>query len=560
MKKKLILAICIAVCAMLLAITASATSVVPQKPTLDVDFGSVTTIDGFTAPSDKFTTTERVLLTDGEGNYVTYPTYYVTKDNTTFDFDFSKLNSAQSVQYTKKSVVMLEIPSGITAISNSYFAGTGNFPLCVSVQFPGTVTSYGSSLFQTNSVIKIVEFLDGTEPITMGDQMFGSNWSVGTSAIEYVKFPNNLVSIGNNTFGKAKYVSKTVILGANLETIGTGFFGESTLSSTDTFIYVSDKFFADTTKVFANLFGNEAPHHGNNLRLTIFYVGSKENAQKLAEACAALETGYCFNEGRVQYVSASEYDYATHKPTDNKRATIIYDVDKCDAFYGGHIYEGTGLCVDGFDCVNCDKTIAGTTSHNEVKSFAFENGYTQGGLFTNVCTNEGCKLREEVALDPIFSALEANGFSTNGTGISFGGYTVNNKALQKFEETCGVNLTFGIAIMNPKYVGDTFFADGKINATNGAITADMSDTEYANIKVMIDGFTGSLVDLELVIALYAYTDVNDVEFIQSADTKSACSSVAKNDATLYTVSVNSIDAKACTSLDALLPYEPKELV
>ena len=88
----------------------------------------------------------------------------------------------------------------------------------------------------------------------------------------------------------------------------------------------------------------------------------------------------------------------------------------------------------------------------------------------------------------------------------------------------------------------------------------MSDTEYANIKVMIDGFTGSLVDLELVIALYAYTDVNDVEFIQSADTKSACSSVAKNDATLYTVSVNSIDAKACTSLDALLPYEPKELV
>ena len=559
MKKKLILAICIAVCAMLLAITASATSVVPQKPTLDVDFGSVTTIDGFTAPSDKFTTTERVLLTDGEGNYVTYPTYYVTKDNTTFDFDFTKLNAAQSVQYTKKSVVMLEIPSGITAISQSYFAGTGNFPLCVSVQFPGTVTSYGSNLFASyNSVIKVVEFLDGTEPITMGDGMFASQHNGGTANLQYVKFPNNLVSIGNNTFGKS-FSSKTIILGANLESIGTGFFGESTPSDKDTFVYVSDNFFSKTA-VFNNLFGGYDQWHNNLLKITLFYAGSQADAQKIVDACTALNTGYTLSQNNVTFVSASDYDYATHKPSGNNKTTIVYDVDKCDAFYGGYIYEGTGLCVDGFDCVNCDKTIAGTATHNEVKSFAFENGYTQGGLFTNVCTNEGCKLREEVALDPIFSALEANGFSTNGTGISFGGYTVNNKALQKFEETCGVDLTFGIAIMNPKYVGDTFFADGKINATNGAITADMSDTEYASIKVMIDGFTGSLVDLELVIALYAYTDVNDVEFIQSADTKSACSSVAKNDATLYTVSVNSIDAKACTSLDALLPYEPKELV
>ena len=538
---------------MLLAITASATSVLPQKPTLDVDFGSVTTIDGFVAPSDKFTTTERVLLTDGNGNYVTYPTYYVTKDNTTFDFDFTKLNAAQSVQYTKKSVVMLEIPSGITTISNSYFAGTGNFPLCVSVQFPGSVTSYGSSLFASyNSVIKVVEFLDGTEPITMGNGMFGSQHNGGTASLQYVKFPNNLVSIGTGTFGKS-FSSKTIILGANLESVGTGFFGESTPGDKDTFLYVSDNFFSKT-EVFANLLGGFDQWHNNLLKITLFYAGSQADAQKLVDACTALNTGYTLSQNNVTFVSASEYDYATHKPKSNNKTTIVYGVDKCDAFYGGHIYEGTGLCVDGFDCKNCDKTIAGTDSHNEVKTLSYANGYTNSGLYSIKCTNEGCKLSNETVLAPIFGALEENGFSTNGTGISFGGYTVDTDALDKFNELSDTDLTFGIAIMNPKYIGDTFFDGSSVNAQKGFIIADMSDSEYSNIKVMIDGFTGEAVNLELVITLYAYTDASDIDFIQSADTKSACSSVAKNDATLYTVSVASVDAKTGTSLDALPPF------
>ncbi|MBR2024405.1 MAG: hypothetical protein IKA02_01205, partial [Clostridia bacterium] len=174
MKKRLFIALFVVICVSLLVVVASASAPLPQKPMLDVDYGNVTTIDGFAPPSQLYVDTdERVLLVDEEGNYVTYPTYYVTKDNATFDFDFSKLNEAQSVQYAKKSVVMVEIPDGVTTISASYFAGTGNFPACVSVQVPGTVTSYGAYMFQTNTVIKVVEFLDGTEPVTMGDGMFG---------------------------------------------------------------------------------------------------------------------------------------------------------------------------------------------------------------------------------------------------------------------------------------------------------------------------------------------------------------------------------------------------
>ena len=113
--------------------------------------------------------------------------------------------------------------------------------------------------------------------------------------------------------------------------------------------------------------------------------------------------------------------------------------------------------------------------------------------------------------------------------------------------------TNGVVIMNPKYVGDTFFTDGSANASKGFIVADMSASEYSNIKVMIDGL-GANKSLELVIALYAYTDSADVEFIQSEDTNSACSSVEKADATLYTVSLTSVVDKPNTGLDMLPPY------
>ena len=361
MKKLLLLLSMVALLVCLFAVSANAAAPVPQKPQLDVDFGEATIIDGFTAPSELYVgTTGRVLLTDGNGVYDTYPTYYVTKDSTTFDFDFSKLNAALGVEYSKKSVVMVEIPTGVTAISGSYFAGTSNFPLCVSVQIPGTVTSYGGSMFSTNSVIRIVECLDGTEPVTIGDSMFGSAWNGGANMIGYVRFPNNLVSIGKNTFGKTKGSSKVIILGENLKSIGTGFFAEGTPEKTDTFLYVSDNFFAET-EVFANLFGGYGQYHDNHLKLTIFYTGTQTQLQALIDKGLAVQPkDYLWTNPTI--VSASEYDYETHKPKNRLTATFVYDFGKCDAFYGGHKMLGEEKIIEkkffetiqiGDACANC---------------------------------------------------------------------------------------------------------------------------------------------------------------------------------------------------------------
>ncbi len=495
MKKKLLLITLMAallVCA--LAIFANAAAPMPSKPDLGVSFGEVTTIDGFTAPSELYVgTTERVLLVDENGNYATYPTYYVTKDNTTFDFDFSKLNGAQSIQYTKKSVVMVEIPNGVTTISGSYFAGTGNFPACVSVQFPGTVTSYGNNLFQTNSVIRVVEMMDGKEPITIGDGIFGSNWSTGTTKLEYVKFPNNLVSIGNSTFGKS-HANKTIIFGANLQSIGTGFFGESTPDNKETFLYVSDNFFKNT-EIFKNLFGGYDQYHNNLLKITMFYTGSQEQAQALVDKGLAVQTGYIWSN--LQMVSAENYERDTYKPARNS-LILVYGVDKCDVFYGGHSFKGEDEVVlnsyfEGFGigdtCANCKKT--------EIKE-------SFGSMFSYLgysCT--------EV---PIGGKLSMSQF-----------YGINKENIAKYEELTGTKVTYGVVIASVENPFDEEYVN-----SNKVIIAEQwrLSLDYAN--VMVSGITEETAAFGVLFCMYV-NDGGNIYYLDGGKTNEAATLKSYND-------------------------------
>lgn len=496
MKKKILLAITMTVLFVcMLAVSANAAAPAPQKPDIGVDFGEVSYIDGFVAPSELYAdTTERVLLTDGE-NYVTYPTYYVTKNNATFDFDFSKLNAAQGVEYSKKSVVMLEIPNGVTAISNSYFAGTGNFPACLSVQVPGTVTTYGSSMFATNSVIRIVEFLDGTEPVTMGDGMFGSAWNGGANMIGYVRFPNNLVSIGNNTFGKAKGSSKVIILGANLQYIGTGFLGEGTPRTTDTFVYAPDTFFANTALI-ANAFGGHAPYHDNHLRITLIYTGTEAQAQALVDAGKALQTGYVWDKATL--VSASDYDYETHNPTQDLSITIAYGYSKCDAFYGGHSWSGEEkvISTDYFKPVEIGDTCANCGSGQVVSTFS-----------------------------PIF---EWRGYSHTENAIAgkysvTQGYFINKQSIDTYMEYTGKELSYGFVISsveNPigsEYVG-----------TNKVIVTEQKYFVFDYAQVSISGITEETAGVGVVFCMYV-NDGGNIYYLDGGETSETVSLKSYND-------------------------------
>ena len=485
MKKKLIITALIVMCMVLFALSLSAAAPVPQKPDLGVDFGEVSTIEGFTPPSQLYVnTTERVLLTDGNGNYVTYPTYYITKDSTTFDVDFSKINDAQSIQYSKESVVMLELPKGVLALTSRYFSDSSSrFTKCVSVQIPGTVQDYQKELFFRNMTVRIVEFLDGTTPVTLGERMFGGDNTGGSrgTAVEYVKFPNNMVSIGGNTFYK-NTSSKTIIFGENLETIGSSLFVETTPSTTDTHIYVSNKFFSDTTKLFNDLFGGLSDHHNKHLRLTIFYTGTQAEAETLIEAGKALQSKYVYD--RVSYVNASEYDYATHKPTVNGSITLVYDYNKCDAFYNGvHQYDDSNPCVKA--CVkNCGLgTIEHCDSDSETFTISYDNGYSNKGVKHTTCTNKGCTLDKKEDTLPLFAT---EGYSTpeSGRGDIAILYTVNYDEIEEYEKASGKSLKFGAFAVAYEKIGD----DGILGNDNAVCVDIDRKAGYGSFEMRISGF------------------------------------------------------------------------
>ena len=449
---------------------------VPEKPTLDVDFGEVTEIDGFDAPSYYFSTSERVLLSDGNGGYATYPTYYVTRNSTTFDFDFTMLNRALGTTYSKASVVMVEIPAGITTISNSYFAGTSSFPLCEYVQFPGTVTSYGASLFAGyNSVIRVVEFLDGTEPITMGDSMFGSKWNGGTTNLQYVKFPNNLVSIGNYTFGMS-HQDKVIILGESLESIGTNFLGESTPSDKDTHIYVSNNFFSNT-EMFENLFGGYYKYHNGTLRLTVFYVGEYDEAEAFVEKGKNVQSGYVFDN--VTFVSADEYDSEANKPTVDKSMVMVYGVSGCDAFYGGE-HE-----LYGYDYILDDD------------------------VFSEIRLGEVCqRCRAEFVKETKAPMLVWLGYSTMdyGRGTSVvQGYRVDQEAIQYYECYSGYSLELGtVAFINSN--GAPVPAPSNAWEWEPWVVTTVVERFAMGFDIRVSGFSDEYSDTRIVFCAYIRID------------------------------------------------------
>ena len=503
MKKKLFIAIFIVICMSLLVVAASASAPLPPKPDIGVEFGSVTTIDNFTPPSQLFVNTdERVLLVDGNGNYVTYPTYYITKDSTTFDVDFKALNSATGGNYSKASVAMLEIPEGITTISNRVFSGTG-YAVCKYIQFPGTITSFGDEVFNTNKACKIVEFVDGTEPFSIGNGIFSGAWN-GGPVIEYVKFPNNLVSIGNNAFGKVVN-SKTIILGENLESIGTGFFGEATPYDTDTFIYASNKFFGEAN-MFNNLFGGHDKYHNSFLRITLFYVGTKEEAQGFVNKGLEVQSGYIFDKATV--ISANEYVYETHKPAD-KCITVVYDYGKCDAFHGGvHSTVQLNACVE--NCTVCGlTTIKHADANAEKTTISYKNGFLSTGIKHTVCSNEDCNYDVTEEAQAIF---ETNGYSIpeDGRGQIAICFAVNKEALNDYESIMSEKLTYGAFAIAYKNIGD-----GEILDNAKAIKTEIN-RDFKSFEMKITGIkTEEQMNAKISFGAYVISKEGKISYLQA---------------------------------------------
>ena len=170
MKKKLLIASLLAllfVC--IFAITAFAAEI--------PDWTEITEVDSM-PDKDKFGTdgtkgaTSRVLMSDG----ITYPAYYICKNQTSLSVDLSALNSATGKSYNKTSVVRLEVPKGTTSSPMSALKADSDtgFTALVTASFPEGFTTMGGYTFKSTTTIE--------------------------SSLVYVSLPSTLTTFGTNEF------------------------------------------------------------------------------------------------------------------------------------------------------------------------------------------------------------------------------------------------------------------------------------------------------------------------------------------------------------------------
>jgi hypothetical protein len=90
---------------------------------------------------------------------------------------------------------------------------------------------------------------------------------------------------------------------------------------------------------------------------------------------------------------------------------------------------------------------------------------------------------------------------------------------------------------------DSFFKDGTVNSSvpnKGFLKTDMSSSRYANISVSVTGFKGDAENLALILAIYAYTDEGEVEYIQSKESVAYSAKVTLGTERLYAVTLDSV--------------------
>ena len=587
MKKRLLF---IAVClALFVALTICASAATTNE------WGTVetsTTIDLTGMATD---TDLRVVLFDGT-EYHTYPAQYIVTSATDITLDFSKINSAFGKEYStaNNSVIRIEIPRHVLTIVGGVFNYGKNNNL-VEVFFPkdSKVTTLKWGCFEKNKGLQKINLpaslttLDGQNNFAGCSSLkyvtFDEGYSVSyiplncfqsCSSLEYIKFPNCVTEIRGGAFGSCSKL-KTIIFGDSLQTMG----GPMSDSATGGSVwYLPASFYASnvTATPPSNMFhwagaqtNGVSGNNNNPKNITFVFTGTKAEAEALQakfKAADAATGENCVGLSRLYNATLcteEEYEQLTGKKI-GEIATgyyLVYGYNRCKAFYENeHALNGTGSCLDGASCSRCGYSIGKKTEHTIFETLTYKS-YTAQGSWCYGCSNEGCVVIDASSKTPaIFVASAANGFSTNGRGgIAFGGFNVNVSALDEFNR---VNkdkpLVFGIMLVNPAFVGDTFMKNGEVNAQSAFLKFDLSNTKYTNIGIMMNGFNEEAEKLALVISLYAYTDASSVEYIQSADTACASAKVTKQDATLYTITAESVMNKPYGSIEALPEFKKDE--
>ena len=478
------------------------------------EFGVAEKIDGIDLTGMSTDATSRVVLTDGKGNYYTYPSQYVVTNDGLFTYDFSKIN-AKGYSYKVESVIRIEIPTTVTSVP-----GDGNTnPLAryntIEIYFPenSTITkfSYGcfanSSKLQKINVPKSVTELNtytffNSKAIT--EINFHKDCKIttipaatfkGCKSLLSLTLPNSVTTIANRAldFEQGQVITE-LRLGANLVDFGGMHFAWNQYKDKIFKIYAPDTFLANEEKITSPAYdyqGTFTTYPSSMYSVCIFFTGSKAQVEELIK-----KSEY------EKFNNASLVEWDPAKSDDEYGAlntwTVVYNYSKCKAFYNNeHAISEDKLALD-FD------------------------SYTEKLYEVCACQN-GCGMETVVnEYAPIFDGFK---YSMREEGTAFCiSYSINKASLDLYKKyNLNANISYGVIASKPPMNDEKLLSydNGELVASNNnAILVDI-DFEYSGFDFVISGFKadGSQDKTPIVACAYV-TDGTNIYYI-SASTDTA---------------------------------------
>ena len=341
------------------------------------------------------------------------------------------------------------------------------------------------------------------------------------SNIEYIQFPDFFVAVNQNLFRGCDNL-KVIRFGANFQYFenvdnngNTTTNHQSTTHTANAIreIYLPSSFYL--TKPNINYRVSYAFDGCSNAKF--FFVGTKAQLDTAIAnfinsewTTGATDHNYivtAYNEKKI--VSFSEY---SENPDNYKGRYIIYDYNKCDAFYGSEHLEDNNSCL--INCTRCgiNGEVEKNPIHNLATTISYEN-YGIEGTKTTACTNEGCKhiLTEKTPALIVCLGYSAPEYDGNEIAI---GFTINNGAITEYEKISGKKLTYGaFAVAKEKLGTNDIFNKDSGDTTSGVVNAEIKSYQYTGFELKIGGFTDANKNVKLALGAYVIaTDIKTSEY------------------------------------------------
>ena len=506
MKKKLVFAVMTLALLCLMVLSVSASDYIPN-------FGEVTTFSEIAQPSI-LDTTSRVLMSDGK----TYPAYYMLNYSTSFSPNYSKINNVVgSGTYGNATVVALEIPEGITTIPSCWSAagllqGDKYTEAIEYLKFPSTLTTMGEAAVFSVTTLKVIDNFENTKVEEIPSRGFHN-----LTSLEFIHLPNTVKTIPDRAFFSCQSV-EYIILGANIEYIGTQAFYQAGMNSGKECVKI---YISDTISTIYNAYGS-GPLQSANSVVVLYYTGTLEDdgMQQIIASPGILS-------GASSWATVDASDEGFDSNAAYEKSTIIYNYNKCEAFYdGNHSFKDANKCQDICDNCKITEEKENPQHENAVTVQKTEKGYFDAISVVNACVNCGSVEKTE-NISALFDCLGYSACTFNDNNSVVQGFCVNKTAIEAYRAYVP-SFEFGV-IATANVVEEGATASSISPSLNGenVISASLNNLKHDYFEIKVIGIKEEKKDLLIVFCAYV-TEGDSIYYLDYSETKDSVMGISYN--------------------------------